>query len=148
MQSFIISYFTKGVNSFLSLKKTNLPRPCQPDNIECYIEDQAVSPTCDLAHFPTPSPSNGDTQGERLIKRDNLRKGGEEGLGKEPNQTNGTKPGPLWYIKYSLVPTSGVIPQIFTRDTKPYMCVLFWQRPSVGFHCVFVLFNLCLDLWI
>jgi hypothetical protein len=39
----------------------------------------------------------------RLIKRDNLLTG--EGVGEEPNHTTARKPGPLYNITYSRVPT-------------------------------------------
>jgi hypothetical protein len=70
-----------------------------PESIVRFIEDQAFSPTYDLASLLLPSlhsnVSKLDSHTGRLRKRDNLLTETGEGVGEEPNHTIARKTGPL-----------------------------------------------------
>jgi hypothetical protein len=101
-------------------------------DIECLIQDQAFSQSCDLAPPPPPFPSvslTGNTQEDWERETTCLR---ERGWGRSQIIRRGEKPGPLYIVqyRYSVVNyyLSAVLPQkIMLGSHKPTVKSIFFS---------------------
>jgi hypothetical protein len=108
-----------------------------PESIE--LEYQAFLPSYDLAPLPPPPPpspvsklslflSLPVSRGSTLLKRE--REG--KRVGEEPNHTTAREPGPLYYVKYSLLLT--MLPDWKERNARDNVPKVFVVVEGVSNH--------------